>query len=130
MSEVVSWKRFCPVCNEQWTQDVMDDEATSDLGCITGECDGIPITVSEDLLVPPLPPGCSLERKDRCGSIAWTCGYISMLEHIPLERKLIACYMRCAWKDEAERLGRSGQPWQQSVAALAAAEAWKIWGQA
>ena len=90
--------------------------------------------MSEDLLVPPLPPGCSLERKDRCGSIAWTCGYISMLEHIPLERKLVACYMRCAWLDEAKKHSTDAvddvltmRPYLQ-VQAEQKAEAWAAWG--
>ena len=81
--------------------------------------------MSEDLLVPPLPPGCLLVRSGE----AFGDGVFWLYSNRPLPRQVIACYMRCAWKDEAERLGRSQQPWQQNVAALAAAEAWRIWGE-
>ena len=88
--------------------------------------------MSEDLLVPPLPPGCEewlridehgiLLAKLEQDGCAWTCA------SDPTLRPWVVARCRCAWKDEAERLGRSGQPWQQNVAALAAAEAWKAWG--
>ena len=96
----------------------------------------------ETILYPPLPPGCEDWLKISSGFLAVRLDFIQGRENwIVLDPELrpettrqmhpwIAARCRCEWLDEAERLGRSQQPWQQSVAALAAAEAWKIWGQA
>ena len=99
--------------------------------------------MSEDLLVPrdypPLPPGCWYAReKLASGAYGWAYpnseGF-RLEENVPRNRHLLACFMRCAWLDEAARIRLSitqldvRVPDPNELEALRNSVAWKMWGQ-
>jgi hypothetical protein len=97
------------------------------------------------MTTPPIPPNCNWFRGDnefafRIKSTCLELWYLDVMT--PDIRKLIACYCRCAWLDEAERLSdpknwiKTGnlQPYtavdQYAVReAKSNADLWKKWGE-